>query len=218
MIAIVDYGMGNLRSVEKALASLGCPVEVTRDAAVLDRAEALLLPGVGAFGDAMRELDQRGLADIVRRRAEEAAGGGRPFLGICLGMQVLVGDGEEDPGVPGLGVIAGRCPRLRPTGHEYKVPHMGWNGLSLHAGDGEALFSGIAEGSFVYFVHSYHVCPTDSGVVAAETDYGQPVCAALARGRLFATQFHPEKSQAVGLRILANFARLAGEPLDTVAP
>lgn len=217
MIAVVDYGMGNLRSVEKALASLGCRVDVTRDAAAIAGAEAVLLPGVGAFGDAMRGLDQRGLTAVVRQRAEEAADGGRPFLGICLGMQVLVGEGEEDPGVAGLGVIAGTCPRLRPTSHEYKVPHMGWNSLCLSAGDGEALFSGIADGSYVYFVHSYHVCPADRSVLAAQTDYGQPVCAALARGRLFATQFHPEKSQAVGLRILANFARIAGEPLDTCA-
>ncbi len=211
MIAVIDYGMGNLRSVEKALEALGARVQVTRDPDVVGAAGAVILPGVGAFGDAMRGLDVFGLTAAARRRATEAAEGGRPFLGICLGMQVLVERGDEDPDVQGLGVIRGMCPRLRPEDPQLKVPHMGWNCLRFLPGDGDRLWEGLPDPTYVYFVHSYCVAPSDPGVAAAETDYGQRFCCALARGNLFATQFHPEKSQAVGLRILRNFAALSGE-------
>lgn len=208
MIRIIDYGMGNLRSVEKAFASLGCDATVTRDADEVERAPAVVLPGVGAFGDAMRGLDLYGLTDLTRTRALEAKEGGRPFLGICLGMQVLVPRGEEDPDVPGLGVLEGSCPRLRPADPSMKVPHMGWNRLLLKPGDGDKVFNGLPDPSYVYFVHSYYLAPDDPAVVAAETDYGQTFCCAVAKGNLFATQFHPEKSQVIGLRILRNFAGL----------
>lgn len=206
-IAVVDYGMGNLRSVEKALEHVGLSVVVTSSAAEIAAAPAVILPGVGAFGDAMREMRERGVVDVVTDRAREAVGGGRPFLGICLGMQVLVPRGDEAPGVAGLGVIGGSCPRLK-GGPGLKIPHMGWNALRLDQ-PGNPLFEGIDEGAHVYFVHSFHVVPDDRAVVAASTDHGGVVTAALGRGNLYATQFHPEKSQAVGLRMLANFGRLA---------
>lgn len=204
-IAVVDYGMGNLQSVRKALEHLAIPVVVTHDPAVIDRAAGVILPGVGAFGDAMREMGARGIVDVVRRRGREAAEGGRLFLGICLGMQVLVDDGEEDPGVAGLGIIAGKCPRLRRPG--MKIPHMGWNALALASPD-NPLFEGLPANPYVYFVHSYEVVPHDAAVVAATADYAGPIVASLWKANLFATQFHPEKSQQVGLRMLESFGRL----------
>ncbi|MBX3729701.1 MAG: imidazole glycerol phosphate synthase subunit HisH [Candidatus Sumerlaeia bacterium] len=204
-IAIADYGMGNLHSVRNAFESLGARVEVTSEASVLEAAPGVVLPGVGAFGDAMRELEARGIREVVRARAAEALDGGRPFLGICLGMQVLVPDGEEDPGVRGLGVVAGSCPRLVRPGR--KVPHMGWNALEMRQ-QGNALFEGLPEKAYVYFVHSYHVAPARDAVVAATVDYDGPIVASIHGGRLHATQFHPEKSQAVGLRMLGNFIGL----------
>jgi len=212
MIAIIDYGMGNLRSVEKALEALGAPAAITRDAAVVERADGVILPGVGAFGDAMRGLDLYRLTDVTRARAREALEGGRPFLGICLGLQVLVERGEEDPDVAGLGVLEGTCPRLRPADPALKVPHMGWNALRFQKGEGDRLWRTLPEGSYVYFVHSYAVAPDDPAVIAAQTSYGDWFCSAIARGNLFATQFHPEKSQRVGLRILRNFAELCAAP------
>jgi len=208
VIRIIDYGMGNLRSVEKAFEALGCQAEVTRNPDEVREADGVVLPGVGAFGDAMRGLDLHGLTDVTRERAKEAIGDGRPFLGICLGLQVLVERGEEDPDVPGLGVLKGDCPRLRPEDPSMKVPHMGWNRLRLNPGNGERLFVGLPDPAYVYFVHSYFVVPEDDKVVAAETDYGRRFCCAVAKGNLFATQFHPEKSQVVGLQILRNFAAL----------
>jgi glutamine amidotransferase len=204
-IALIDYGMGNLRSVEKALEAVGAQVTVTSDPAVVAASDGVLLPGVGAFGDAMRELDARGLVEITRQRAHEARSGGRPFLGICLGMQVLVEGGEEDPGVPGLGIFKGSCPRLDVPG--LKVPHMGWNTL-LWSQRANPLFDGLPDPSDVYFVHSFHVVPADPSIIAARVDYGGLVAASLRQANLFATQFHPEKSQRIGLRILENFSRL----------
>ncbi|MBI5154814.1 imidazole glycerol phosphate synthase subunit HisH [Candidatus Poribacteria bacterium] len=205
-ICVVDYGMGNLRSVEKALEHEGLAACVTADAQIIETAAAVILPGVGAFGDAMAEMQSRGLVDVVRGRACEAAGGGRPFLGICLGMQVLVDGGDEDPGVEGLGVLRGSCPRLRRE--HLKVPHMGWNALKLTQAD-NPLFAGIGDGSYFYFVHSFHVVPQDSSAIAAVADYGGDVAAAIRVKNLYATQFHPEKSQAAGLRLLRNFGGLA---------
>lgn len=208
-LAIVDYEMGNLRSVAKALEHLGCIPSVTKDAYAIERADAVILPGVGAFGDAMREMHRAGLVGVVRDRAREAAEGGRPFLGICLGMQVLVNEGEEDPGVPGLGVVPGACPRIVRT--DLKVPHMGWNSLVFTQPE-NPLFAGMASGTYVYFVHSFQVAPDDRSVAAATVDYGGTIVASLRQRNLYATQFHPEKSQLAGLTILRNFLEVAAHP------
>ncbi len=206
-IAIVDYGMGNLRSVEKAIEHIEMPVVVTNDSAIIATAGAVILPGVGAFGDTMREMAAREITDVVRNRALEAQQGGRPFLGICLGMQVLVDDGEEDPGIDGLGLIPGSVPRLIRPG--MKIPHMGWNALTFTQKN-NPLFDGLPEAPYVYFVHSYQVQPKDSSVIAATADYAGPVVASLRQNNLFATQFHPEKSQEIGLKMLRNFGQLLG--------
>jgi len=206
-IAVIDYGMGNLRSVEKALERIGCDPALGADPDLISSAPAVVLPGVGAFGDAMRELEARGVAEVAKSRALEAAEGGRPFLGICIGMQILVDEGDEDPGVRGLGVVPGRAPRLERPG--LKIPHMGWNELVPTAGCIAPLLEGLPQPPYVYFVHGYHVVPDDATVVSSTVDYGGAIAASLRIGNLFATQFHPEKSQAVGLQILANFARLA---------
>lgn len=207
-IAIIDYGSGNLRSVSKALAHLGADVAVTSNASAISSAPAVILPGVGAFGDSMTELKRRGIADVARERAIEAREGGRPFLGICVGMQMLVDGGEEDPGVAGLGAIPGQCPRLR--GADLKIPQIGWNRLNIRRPS--ALFEGLPEESWVYFVHSYHVVPNDPAVVLADVEYGGRIAAAIGAGNLFATQFHPEKSQRIGLQLLRNFAAMVGAP------
>jgi len=196
MIAIVDYGMGNLRSVEKALERVGFEARITSDPTEIAAAGHVVLPGVGAFGDGMAGLRSRGLVGAVG----EAALSGRPFLGVCLGMQLLFDSSEESPGVSGLGVARGTVKRLRV---KLKVPHMGWNNLAMRKES--RLLAGLPAGSYVYFVHSYIVCPADEGLIAAEADYGGPFAAAIERANLFATQFHPEKSQEVGLAILRNF-------------
>ena len=197
MVTIVDYGSGNLRSVQKAFEHLGAPAAITDDPGVVASAERLVLPGVGAFGDAMRELRARGLVEpiVAHLRAD------RPFFGICMGLQLLFETGLEGGRHEGLGVLAGDVSRFElPAG--FKVPHMGWNTVSWRDGGRPA---GIADGEHFYFVHSYRARPSDASVVAAEADYGGPFCAAVSRGRLFATQFHPEKSQAAGLRLLRAF-------------
>jgi len=197
MVTIVDYGSGNLRSVQKAFEHLGAAATITDDPQVVAAAERLVLPGVGAFGDAMRELHRRDLvAPIVAHvRAD------RPFFGICMGLQLLFDTGWEGGRHEGLGLLAGDVARFDlPAG--YKVPHMGWNTVTWRPG---ACPTGCADGEHFYFVHSYHARPADESVVAAVADYGGPLCAAVARGRLFATQFHPEKSQAAGLRLLRAF-------------
>jgi len=197
MVTIVDYGSGNLRSVQKAFEHLGAAAVVTDDPGVVAAAERLVLPGVGAFGDAMRELHARGLVDpiVAHLRAD------RPFFGICMGLQLLFETGLEGGRHEGLGVLAGDVARFDlPAG--FKVPHMGWNTVSWRGGSRPAA---VADGEHFYFVHSYRARPRDDSVVAAETDYGGFFCAAVARGRMFATQFHPEKSQAAGLRLLRAF-------------
>ncbi len=208
MIAIVDYGGGNLRSVEMALFAAGAQARLTSDPGEILAAAAVVSPGQGAFGDVMRSLERRGLLGPVRDRAAEAMRGGRPFLGICVGMQYLVESSEEEPGVRGLGLLAGRCRRFRPADPALKIPQMGWNRLIPRAGDGEPLLRGLPDEPFVYFVHSYYVELEEPGAIAAETDYAVRYCSALARGNLFATQFHPEKSQRVGLQILRNFVEI----------
>lgn len=207
MIGIVDYGMGNLRSVQKALEKLGHPAEVTSDPAVIRGADRLILPGVGAFGAAMAHLTHGGgresLAEAVRGFAET----GRPFLGICLGMQLLLSESEELGAFLGLDLIPGRVVRFDFDGDpDLKIPHMGWNALRP-VGDCP-LFRGLEDGVRVYFVHSYYCQPRDPQVVAGTCRHGVDFCAALSRDNLFATQFHPEKSGAAGLRILDNFCRL----------
>ncbi|NNM84504.1 MAG: imidazole glycerol phosphate synthase subunit HisH [Phycisphaerales bacterium] len=204
MLAIVDYGMGNLRSVQKAFATVGAAASIVQSPEQLKRADQLVLPGVGAFGDAMRILRQTGLAealvDFVRT--------GRPFLGICLGLQLLFDTGFEDGRQSGLGVIAGECIRLSVDDPPLclKVPHMGWNALKFQKHS--RLWQGLTPGCHTYFVHSYHVKPADAAVVAATTEYGISIVAAIEKDNIVATQFHPEKSQTVGRIILKNFANI----------
>jgi glutamine amidotransferase len=197
MIAIVDYGVGNLHSVAKAVEKTGASALVTSEAAVLAKADKIILPGVGSFGHCLNNLRDRGLAEAVSAYAR----GGRPFLGICVGMQILFDESEESPGVPGLGLLTGRVRRLPESG--LKIPQTGWNSLTLRAFDG--LFRDMAEKEYVYFVHSYHAEPLEKSIITAVTDYGGPVTAAVAAGNIWATQFHPEKSGETGLKILANF-------------
>jgi glutamine amidotransferase len=204
MIALVDYGMGNLRSVEKALARVGADVRVVSDAQSVLAADALVLPGVGAFGDCLKNLQK---CDLIEALGEFIAME-RPFLGICLGMQGLFESSEEAPGIAGLGVLPGTVPRFAANG--LKVPHMGWNQLRVRQPDCP-LLRGVNDGSYVYFVHSYYCAPKDAGIVCATTDYGVEFCSMLWDGNVFATQFHPEKSQAVGLRMLENFVRLTAK-------
>jgi glutamine amidotransferase len=188
--------MGNVRSVEKALARCGATVEVTSQAEQIGAATHVVLPGVGAFGDAMGEFRRRRLIEPIRH----VIAADKPFLGICLGLQVLFEKSEENPGVAGLGVIAGEVKRFRT---HLKVPHMGWN--TFRARQSCPLFEGIGQEPFVYFVHSYYVAPRDEEWIAATTDYDGEFVSAIGRRRCFATQFHPEKSQTVGLKILENF-------------
>ena len=201
MIAIIDYDAGNLRSVEKALEALGQQVIVTKDAETIRQAEKVILPGVGAFGDAMANLQRLGLVEVIR----ETAASGKPFLGICLGLQLLFEDSDATPGVPGLGILRGHIKRI-PEQPGLKVPHMGWNNLELHH-DG-ALFRGLPEHPYVYFVHSYYLEAEDPDIVTATAEYGVTIHASVQRGNLFACQFHPEKSSQIGLAILKNFAEL----------
>jgi glutamine amidotransferase len=201
MIAIVDYQMGNLRSVQKAFEKVGYGAVVTDAPAVLQQAEKIVLPGVGAFRDAIAELRRRGMVEPIKA----AISAGKPFLGICLGLQLLFDVSYEDGEYEGLGVVPGKVVRFEvPAG--YKVPHMGWNQARIVRRP--SVLEGIAEGTHFYFVHSYYVVPQDESVVAVEVDYYRPFCAMIWRGNLYATQFHPEKSQADGLRILKNFAEL----------
>jgi len=203
MIAVVDYGMGNLRSVAKALERVGGEVVVTADHALIDAANAVVLPGVGAFGRCMENLLAAGLEEPVRK----AARSGKPFLGICVGMQILFEESEEFGPVRGLGILPGRVRRFVPHEGARKIPHMGWN--SLQIAHRVPVLRGVADGSHVYFVHSYYVVAADPSIVAATTTYGVPFAACVARGNLFATQWHPEKSQKVGLHLLANFVALS---------
>lgn len=198
-LSIVDYGMGNLRSVEKALAKLGFEAKLVSTPAEVQGADKLVLPGVGAFGDAMKGLHERGLVEPVR----EYARSGRPLMGICLGMQIFFESSEEDPGIEGLGLIPGTVKRFTQSG--MKIPHMGWNDLKIL--NGSKLLSGLGNSPYVYFVHSYYVAPNDAAVAAATTRYGDEFVSAVETGNLWGTQFHPEKSQEHGLKILQNFAR-----------
>ncbi|MBX3236684.1 MAG: imidazole glycerol phosphate synthase subunit HisH [Nitrospiraceae bacterium] len=202
MIAIIDYGMGNLRSVHNAFVAAGCRAVVTRDPRVIADAAKVVLPGVGAFGDCMANLEQYDLIDPIRR----AVASGKPFLGICLGLQVLFTESEEFGLHKGLDIIPGRVKRFefktgQPAG--LKIPHMGWNSIEIVKP--APLFAGVPSGSHCYFVHSYYVEPTDQTVVASTTDYGGRFASAVSRENLVACQFHPEKSQSVGLQLIKNF-------------
>ena len=210
LIAIIDYQMGNLRSVQKAFEHEGHEAVITDDSACLAEASGVVLPGVGAFGDCHRELKSRKLIDPLLKWIDS----GRPFLGICLGLQVLLGSSEETDGIPGLGVIPGSVRRF--SRGELKVPHIGWNQVrypALSDIDGNKgrcpLFEGIADGTYFYFDHSYYVAPDDAAVVAGLTDYGIMFASAIWRGNVFAMQFHPEKSQEAGLTVIGNFGTLA---------
>ncbi|HEX4413788.1 MAG TPA: imidazole glycerol phosphate synthase subunit HisH [Lacipirellulaceae bacterium] len=201
MIAIVDYEMGNLRSVQKAFERVGQAATITSDPAVLASASRIVLPGVGAFRDAIAALRERKLVEPIRAAIES----GKPFLGICLGLQMLFDKSYEDGEYEGLGVIPGEVVRFKVPA-EYKVPHMGWNQIRFQRRP--PIFEGVEEGAHFYFVHSYYVVPRDSSVIATETEYARPFCSSIWRDQLFAVQFHPEKSQAAGLRVLKNFAEL----------
>lgn len=198
MIAIIDYDAGNIKSVEKALTWLGEQVAVTRDPKEILRADGVILPGVGAFGDAMRRLESYGLVETIAQVAERRI----PFLGICLGLQLMFESSEESPGVKGLGLLPGKILRI-PDNGGLKVPHMGWNSLEFpHQG---RLFKGLPQDSYVYFVHSYYLQASEERIVTATTEYGTLIHASVEKDNIFACQFHPEKSSGVGMKILQNF-------------
>ena len=200
-IAIIDYGMGNLHSAAKALEKVGAQVKVTSDPELVRQADKVILPGVGAFGDCMKNLNERELAPVIH----EVIAAGKPFLGICVGLQLLFEGSEEDPGVAGLGIFKGMVRKIAAPG--LKIPHMGWNNLEYRTSS--SLFQGLPPAAYVYFVHSFHAVPTDESCITAVTDYGGQVTAAVGRGVVQAVQFHPEKSSAVGLKILANFKEMS---------
>ena len=201
MIAIIDYDAGNIKSVEKALILLGQEVVITGGREEILKADKVILPGVGAFGDAMANLRKTGLDQVIR----EVTGRGTPFLGICLGLQLLFERSGEAPGVEGLGILKGEILRI-PDSEGLKIPHMGWNFLHLE-NDGR-LFRGISEGAYVYFVHSYYLKAADESIVKASTEYSTHIHASVEKDNVFACQFHPEKSSDVGIQILRNFVEL----------
>ncbi len=198
MVAIIDYGAGNLQSVKKALDFLGYESEITMDREKILSASHVILPGVGSFGDAMASIRERKLENTIKL----AASGEKHFLGICLGLQLMFEKSDETPGVEGLGIFKGDIVKI-PSENGLKVPHMGWNSISLKQTDG--IFSGIKDGSYFYFVHSYYLKNADMDVVAATAQYGVEIECAIQKGRVCATQFHPEKSSETGLRLLKNF-------------
>lgn len=202
MIAIIDYDAGNIKSVEKALQKLGQDVVITRDKEQILQADKVVLPGVGAFGDAMQNLKAYGLTEVIHEVVEN----GIPFLGICLGLQLLFERSDESDGVEGLGILKGEICKI-PEKAGLKIPHMGWN--SLHLQQEGKLFRGIEEGAYVYFVHSYYLKAEDEQIVKATTDYSTCIHASVESGNVFACQFHPEKSGDVGLQILKNFVELS---------
>ena len=201
MIAIIDYGAGNLQSVKKALDFIGCSSEITYDEKKINKSSHVIMPGVGSFGDAMESIRKRGLESVIKN----AANGERPFLGICLGLQLLFASSEESEGVTGLGIFDGKIDRI-PSDTGLKVPHMGWNSVSLKQNDG--IFKNIPDESYFYFVHSYYLNNVEDGALAAVTRYGVEIQCAVQKGLVAATQFHPEKSSETGLQILKNFAEV----------
>ena len=204
MIAIIDYDAGNIKSVEKALLFLGQDAVITRDPNIILNADGVILPGVGAFGDAMAKLHSYGLVDVIRQCVRE----NKPFLGICLGLQLLFESSEESPGVEGLGILRGKVLKL-PEESGLKIPHIGWNDLKFP--NQGRLFQGIQEGSYMYFVHSYYLKAEDESIVTAVTEYGAHVHASVEQSNVFACQFHPEKSSDVGMQIIRNFIHIVEE-------
>ena len=207
MIAIIDYDAGNIKSVEKALKLLGQEAVVTRDHETILGADRVILPGVGAFGDAMGKLEQFGLDKVIH----EVVRKNTPFLGICLGLQLLFESSEESPGVKGLGVLKGEIVRIPESGG-LKIPHMGWNSLRFPRSG--RLFAGLPEEPYVYFVHSYYLRAEDAGIVTAVTEYGTEIHASVENGNVFACQFHPEKSSDTGIQILKNFVEIQDRKSD----
>lgn len=201
MVAIIDYDAGNLRSVEKALLALGETPVITRDRAGILGADRVILPGVGSFGDAMGKLRQYDLVEVIRRTVAQ----GTPFLGICLGLQLLFESSDESPGTEGLGLLPGKILKIPPS-PGLKIPHMGWNSLKIRPG--ASLFRGVEDGAYVYFVHSYYLKAADASTVAASTWYSTEIHAGVEQGNVYACQFHPEKSSHVGLSVLKNFISL----------
>ena len=202
MIAIIDYGMGNLKSVTNALEKLGANAVVTRDKKTIDSAGAIILPGVGAFGKCIENLEGFGLLGFLKEKIAE----GKQYMGICLGMQILFESSEEAPGIAGMGAIKGTVPRFTV---DEKVPHMGWNGVEIV--QKTPVLEGIRNGEHFYFVHSYYCAPSDPAVIATKTTYGgREFCSSVRTGNIFACQFHPEKSQRAGLKLLQNFINLVG--------
>ena len=203
MIALVDYDAGNVKSVEKAIEKLGGEYVLTSDPAVIEKADAVILPGVGNFGDCMDKLISRGLDKAIRSFTLT----GKPFLGICVGLQLLFEESEESPGVPGLGILNGKIKRF-PASEDLKVPQIGWNNVSSCRG---RLFDGIEDGTYFYFVHSYYLDASDPVIVSSKAEYGVTFDSSVESGNVFATQFHPEKSSDAGLRVLKNFLDLVKE-------
>lgn len=201
MIAILDYDAGNLRSVEKALNYIGEDTVITRDKDVIMNSDKVILPGVGSFGDAMEKLNNYNLINTIYDVVDKKI----PFLGICLGLQLLFEESEETPGVTGLGILKGRIKKI-PSIDNIKIPHMGWNSIDIK--DGAKLFRGMSKQEYVYFVHSYYLETEDENIVAATTEYGTHIHASVESGNIFACQFHPEKSSETGLHILQNFVNL----------
>lgn len=199
MIAVIDYGAGNIQSVRKALAHIGCETFVTRDKEKILSSDGAVLPGVGSFGDTANSLDKFGIKDAINEYIKS----GKPFLGICLGLQLLFPKSEESPEANGLGVFDGSITKI-PSGNGLKIPHMGWNSLIIKKNSG--LFKGIESNPYVYFVHSYFLNASDKNIVSAQTEYGVTIDAAIESENVYATQFHPEKSGETGLKILKNFA------------
>ncbi|MBR2178989.1 MAG: imidazole glycerol phosphate synthase subunit HisH [Selenomonadaceae bacterium] len=198
MIAVIDYGVGNLFSVEKAFASIGEDVQVTGEAEDLKMADKLVLPGVGAFGDCMKNLEATGLIPVILEQIDNR----KPLLGICVGLQILFEGSEESPNVKGLGVFKGMVKRINAP--QLKIPHMGWNSVLAQSN----LFDGLQDKPYFYFVHSYHAVPEDRSLITATTEYGETLTAAVANDNIYATQFHPEKSGDVGLQVLKNFVNI----------
>lgn len=205
MIAIIDYDAGNIKSVEKAILSLGESVVVSRDADILLQADGVILPGVGSFGDAMGKLQDYGLVEVIHKIVDKNI----PFLGICLGLQLMFDSSEESPGVEGLHLLKGKVLRI-PSDGSLKIPHIGWNDLSFP--NSGRLFHGLSQHPYVYFVHSYYLKSEEPGIVTATTEYGTLIHASVEKGNIFACQFHPEKSSETGLTILRNFIEITKQP------
>ena len=203
LLSIIDYDAGNIKSVEKALHYLGEETTVTRDPQTLLNADKVILPGVGSFGQAMENLHTYGLVPVIHEIVEKKT----PFLGICLGLQLLFESSEETPGVEGLGILKGKIVKIPPA-PGLKIPHMGWNNIKVK--EDSRLFKGLPDNPYVYFVHSYYLQADDEDIVAATTEYGVKIHAAVEKDNIFACQFHPEKSSTVGLQILKNFVSLLG--------